>query len=105
MKSHLTRVLIADDHTLVAETCKRLLEPEFEVVDIVADGRAVVQAAAELRPHVIVLDISMPLLNGLDAGEQIKEKNPAIKLVYLTMKLEPDVAAEAFRRGGSGYRP
>jgi DNA-binding NarL/FixJ family response regulator len=62
-----------------------------------------VQAAAELRPDVVILDISMPQLNGLDAGEQIKQKNRAIKLVYMTMALGPDVAAEAFRRGASGY--
>jgi DNA-binding NarL/FixJ family response regulator len=97
------RILIADDHTLIAEACKRLLEPEFEVVGIVADGQSAVQAATRLRPDVIVLDISMPMLDGLDAGEQIKQENRAIKLVYLTMKLAPDVAAEAFRRGASGY--
>jgi DNA-binding NarL/FixJ family response regulator len=77
------RVLIADDHTLVADACKSLLEPEFEVVGIVADWHAAVQAAAQLRPNVIVLDISMPRLNGLDAGEEIRQKNRAIKLVYL----------------------
>jgi DNA-binding NarL/FixJ family response regulator len=100
---HRARIIIADDHKLVAEACKNILEPEFQVVGIVADGRALVQAAAELRPDVVILDISMPQLNGLDAGEQIKQKNRAIKLVYMTMALGPDVAAEAFRRGASGY--
>lgn len=100
---HRPRIIIADDHRLVAEACKNILEPEFQVVGIVADGRALVQAAAELRPDVVILDISMPQLNGLDAGEQIKQKNRAIKLVYMTMSLGPDVAAEAFRRGASGY--
>ena len=100
---HRPRIIIADDHRLVAEACKSILEPEFQVVGIVADGRALVQAAAELRPDVVILDISMPQLNGLDAGEQIKQKNRAIKLVYMTMSLGPDVAAEAFRRGASGY--
>jgi len=100
---HRARVLIADDHVLVAEACKGLLEPEFEVVGMVADGRALLQAAAELRPDVVILDISMPQLNGLDAGEQVKQKNRAIKLIYLTMIMGPDVAAEAFRRGASGY--
>src|SRR3954452_12840533 len=100
---HRPRVLIADDHQLVAEACKSLLEPEFNVVAIACDGRALLKAEAELRPDVVILDISMPQLNGLDAGEQIKERNHATKLVYLTMALAPDVAAEAFRRGASGY--
>lgn len=100
---HRARILIADDHVLVAEACKSLLEPEFEIVGMVADGRALLQAASELRPDVVILDISMPQLNGLDAGEQVKQKNRATKLIYLTMIQGPDVAAEAFRRGASGY--
>ena len=97
------RILIADDHNLVAELCKRLLETEFDVVGVVFEGRALVRAAGELRPDVIVLDIAMPVLNGLDAGRQIKELLPAVKLVYLTMNPDMEVAAEAFRRGGHGY--
>ncbi len=100
-----TRLLIADDHNLVAEACKNLLEPEFEVASIVNDGRALLSAAAELKPDVIIVDISMPLLNGLDAGEQVKKALPATKLVYLTMSLNAEIAAEAFRRGASGYLP
>jgi DNA-binding NarL/FixJ family response regulator len=98
-----SRILIADDHTLVAELCKRLLDTEFDVVGVVSDGRALVCAAGELRPDVVVLDIAMPILNGLDAGRQVKEMLPALKLVYLTMNPDADVAAEAFRRGASGY--
>jgi DNA-binding NarL/FixJ family response regulator len=97
------RIVIADDHILFAEACKNLLEPEFEVVGIVPDGRALTQAVSELRPDLVLLDISMPELNGLDAGEQIKQKNRAVKLVYITQTIAPDVAAEAFRRGASGY--
>ena len=81
---HRPRVLIADDHKLVAEACKSLLEPEFDVVAVVPDGRALLQASEELRPDVVILDISMPELNGLDAGEQIKHKNRSVKLIYLT---------------------
>jgi DNA-binding NarL/FixJ family response regulator len=97
------RILIADDHTLVAELCKRLLENDFDVVGTVADGRALVRASIELKPDVIVLDIAMPVLNGLDAGRQVKKMLPAVKLVYLTMNPDADVAAEAFARGASGY--
>lgn len=97
------RLLIADDHNLVAELCKRLLENDFEVVGTVADGRSMVRVAAELKPDVIVLDIAMPVLNGLDAGRQVKRMLPAVKLIYLTMNPDADVAAEAFARGASGY--
>lgn len=98
-----SRILIADDHNLVAELCKRLLENEFDVVGIVGDGRALVRTAERLRPDVVVIDIAMPILNGLDAGRQLKEILPDIKLVFLTMNTDADVAAEAFARGASGY--
>jgi len=97
------RILIADDHTLVAEACKKLLESEYDVVATVSDGRALVRAAAELRPNLIIVDVAIPLLNGLDAGQQVKEFLPAVKLVFLTMNHDADLAAEAFRRGASGY--
>src|SRR2546423_4531603 len=97
------RLLIADDHTLLAEACKSLLEPEFEVVGIVKNGRALGQEARDLKPDVVILDISMPQLNGLDAGEQLKRVSPSVKLVYLTMNPDPDIAAEAYRRGSAGY--
>ena len=97
------RLLIADDHTLVAEACKKVLEPEFQVIAIVTNGRDLLKLASELEPSVIILDISMPQLNGLDAGEQLQHLVPSCKLVYLTMNMAPDVAAEAFRRGASGY--
>ena len=97
------RILIADDHQLLADACKNLLEPEFLVVGTVKDGRDLIDAVATLKPNIILLDIYMPRLNGLDAGELVKKKNPAIKLVFLTMTLAADVAAEAFRRGASGY--
>jgi len=98
-----SRIVIADDHNLVAELCKRLLETEFDVVGMVSDGRALVRVAEQLRPDVVVIDIAMPVLNGLDAGRQLKEILPNVKLVYLTMNTDTDVAAEAFARGASGY--
>ena len=97
------RVIVADDHTLVAEACKKLLDAEYDVVATVGDGRTLVRAAAALKPQVIIVDISMPLLNGLDAGQQIKKLVPSVKLVYLTMNQDADLAAEAFRYGASGY--
>ena len=98
-----SRIIIADDHNLVAELCKRLLERDFDVVGVVGDGRALVRAASELKPDVIVLDIAMPILNGLDAGRQVKKILPAVKLVYLTMNSDPEVAAEAVASEASGY--
>jgi DNA-binding NarL/FixJ family response regulator len=103
LNPHKARLLIADDHTLLAEACKNLLEPEFEVVGIVDNGRTLIELARSTRPDVIVLDIAMPQLNGLDAADQIKRALPATKLVFLTMNMSPDIAAEAFRRGASGY--
>src|SRR3954453_1142829 len=98
-----TKVLLADDHSLLLTAFEKLLSGECDVVGQVTDGRALVAAAEELKPDVIVLDISMPLLNGLEAARQIKQRLPNIKLVFLTMNEEPDVAAEAFRAGASGY--
>ncbi len=97
------RILLADDHTLVAEACRKLLEPEFEVVGIVGDGRTLMRAAAELKPDVIIVDVAMPQLNGLDAGGQIKLARPSVRLIFLTMNEDRELAAEAFRRGASGY--
>ncbi len=97
------RILIADDHLLVAELCKRLLEPEFEVVGIVSDGHSLVSTARQLRPDVVVVDVAMPVLNGLDAGRQVRDTLSHVKLVYLTMNPDIEVAAEAFRLGAHGY--
>ena len=97
------RILIADDHRLLAEACKKMLEPEFEVVGIVTDGRALVRTAFELKPDVAIIDVSLPNLNGLDAGEQIQRSKLTMKLLFLTVSSDPEVAAEAFRRGASGF--
>jgi len=97
------RVLLADDHALILGAFEKLLAGECEIVGQVGDGRALVAAVEALNPDVVVLDISMPLLNGLEAGRQIKQKWRNVKLVYLTMNEDPDLAAEAFRAGASGY--
>lgn len=98
-----TRVVLADDHTLVLEALKHLIEPEFEVVGMFGDGLALVNAAPTLNPHVIVLDIGMPTMNGLNAGERLKQLMPSVKLIYLTQEQDPDIAAHAFRLGASAY--
>jgi len=103
MSAPRSTILIADDHLLLAELCKSLLEPEFNVVGIVRNGHQLVRSAAELKPDVIVVDIAMPILNGLDAGQRAKEMHPEVKLVYLTMNSDPELAAEALIRGASGY--
>jgi len=97
------RVILADDHTLMLDALKTLLEPEFEVVGTFADGRDLVDGAADLNPNVIVLDVGMPAMNGLIAGQKLKQMMPLVKLVYLTMNHDPDIAGEAFRLGASGY--
>ncbi len=97
------RVLLADDHALLLGAFEKLLAGECEIVGQASDGRALVAAADVLKPDVIVLDIAMPLLNGLEAGRQIKRKLPDVKLVFLTMNEDPELAAEAFRSGASAY--
>ena len=97
------RLLIADDHTLVLEAFQAMLEPEYEIVGAVADGRSLVDAALRLKPDLVVADLYMPLLNGLDAARILLHDLPAMKFVVLTMDQDPDLAASAFRMGVSGY--
>jgi DNA-binding NarL/FixJ family response regulator len=97
------RVLIADDHRIFAEGLKRLLKEDFDIVEVVADGRQLIAAAEKLRPDAIVADISMPMLNGIDAVQQIKKVQPAIKVVFLTMHPDVAYAVRAFKEGASGY--
>jgi DNA-binding NarL/FixJ family response regulator len=97
------RVLLADDHTLLLEAFQKLLAEHVDVVGQAKDGRVVLSAVDELKPDVVVLDISMPQLNGLDAGRQIKQRHKDVKLVFLTMNEDVGLAAEAFRAGASGY--
>ena len=97
------RVLLADDHTVLVEAFRKLLEPHFEVVGTVSDGRTLMKTAVNLNPDVIVIDISMPLLNGLEAGSRLKKLMPNVQIIFLTMNEDPELATEAMRIGASGY--
>jgi DNA-binding NarL/FixJ family response regulator len=99
----LVRILLADDSPSMLQAARLILEPEFEVVGMFADGRALMEGAAALNPNVIVLDIAMPNMNGLNAGERLKQAMPLVKLIYLTMNHDPDMAGNAFRLGASAY--
>ena len=97
------RVLLADDHTLMVDGIRLMLQPEFELVGSVEDGQALLKAARDLKPDIILLDISMPLLNGVDAAHQLRRILPSAKLIFVTMHADPDFVAEAFRAGASAY--
>jgi len=97
------KILLADDHAIVIDGLRRLLETEFEVVGAVGDGRALLSAAKKLRPDVILVDISMPSLNGLEAVRQLKKTDSRAKVIFLTMHLDGSFAAEAMRAGAAGY--
>ena len=98
-----TRILLADDHAMVCAGLQKLLEPEYEVIGSVADGRALLKAAVELKPDLVLIDVGMPLLNGLDAGRELKKLLPKVKMVFLTMNPDTEVASEALAIGASGY--
>jgi DNA-binding NarL/FixJ family response regulator len=97
------RVLLADDHTMLLDAFRRLLEPRCEVVGTAGDGRVLLHLALKARPDVIVLDISMPRLNGFDAFMQLRKKMPEVKFVFLTVNEDPGIAAEAIALGAAGY--
>ena len=97
------RILLADDHTLLMEGFKKLLEPDFEIVGMVSDGRKLVQIAPVLLPDAVLLDISMPMLNGFDAGRQLKRLLPDVKLIVLTVNDDYELAMHALREWASGY--
>jgi DNA-binding NarL/FixJ family response regulator len=97
------RVLLADDHQMLLDALKGVLEPRCEVVGMVGDGRSLLDAAAKLQPDIIVVDIAMPQLNGLDAARQIKHSMPRVKLIFMTMNEDPYLVGEAFRAGASAY--
>jgi len=97
------RLLLADDHAIVLEGLTRLLGPEFEVVGRVGDGRALLERAAKLKPDVVIADISMPLLSGIEAVRQLRRKDPRVKVIILSMHSDVELATEALRAGASGY--
>jgi DNA-binding NarL/FixJ family response regulator len=98
-----TRVVIADDHRLLAEAIKNLLEPEYEVVKIFTDGESLVQGAVTINPDIVLTDVSMPMMNGLNACSHLKKSLPKVKVIFLTVNSDMETAAEAFRNGASGY--
>jgi DNA-binding NarL/FixJ family response regulator len=97
------RLILADDHVLFVEGLKKLLEPEFELAGTVEDGRALIEMATQLRPDAVILDISMPSLNGLEAARMLRSKVPQVRILFLSMHTSPDHMREAFRAGASGY--
>jgi len=97
------RVLLADDHTMVLDAFQRLLEPVCEIVGTASDGHALVELAIRTNPEIVILDIAMPRLNGIEAAAQIRRKLPAVKIIFLTVNQDPDVAAEAIRQGASAF--
>lgn len=98
-----SKILLADDHVLVAEGLQKLLESDYELTGIAADGRSLLKAVQDNPPDVAVVDISLPLLNGLDASRQILKLHPAVKIIILTMHAESTFVTEAFRIGVAGY--
>jgi DNA-binding NarL/FixJ family response regulator len=96
-------VLLADDHVVVTDSLRKLLEQEFEVVGAAADGRTLLKATRELKPDLVVMDISMPLLNGVDSARTLRREDPTIKIVFLTMHTDAAFVQEAIRAGAQGY--
>jgi DNA-binding NarL/FixJ family response regulator len=97
------RILLADDHTFLLQACEKMLAPDYDIPAVFTNGRALLEAAPALKPDAIILDIGMPLLNGLDAGRELKKLLPGVKLIYLTMYPDPDLAREAIGVGASAY--
>lgn len=99
------RLIIADDQTILVEGVRMMLEPEFDIAGTVGDGRTLLHLAADVKPDVILLDIALPLLNGIDAARELKHVSPASRAIFLSRHAEPAYVAEAFRAGGVGYVP
>ena len=98
-----TRILVADDYVPICEAVRKLLEPAYEVIGCVGDGRTLLKTTLDQKPDVVLVDVGLPLLNGLQAARELKKLCPKVKLVFLTMNPDPDIISEAFRIGASGY--
>ena len=97
------RIMIADDHTILVEAFRKLLDPFYEVVATVSDGRSLLETASQVNPEAIIVDIGMPLMNGLEAAMRLKQQMPDVKIIFLTMNDDPDLVVEAMRCGASAY--
>lgn len=97
------RIFLADDHRIILEAFRNLLEPEFEVVGTATDGREMLEKVQKLEPDIVLLDIAMPRLNGFDAAKKLKKRFPEIKIIFLTSNEDPDLAKESLRLGANGY--
>ena len=99
----LKRIIIADDHMLFVEALRSLLAPHYEIVGTVSDGRALLAMAPKLKPDIVLIDVAMPLLNGLEASRQLRAILPGIKIIFITQNPDVDLASDAMRQGASGY--
>jgi DNA-binding NarL/FixJ family response regulator len=96
-------ILLAEDHPMICEAVQGLLEPEFQVIGRAGDGLAMLRMAVDLKPDLVLIDVGMPVLNGLAAGRELKKLMPQVKLIFLSMNHDPDIKNEALRIGASGY--
>jgi DNA-binding NarL/FixJ family response regulator len=103
LTKHRPRVLLADDHTMLLDAFRLLLEPECDIVGTASDGHALIELASRTNPEIVILDIAMPKLNGIEAAAQILRKLPGVRIIFLTVNQDPDIAAEAIRLGASAF--
>jgi DNA-binding NarL/FixJ family response regulator len=98
-----TTILVADDHPMICAALRKMLEPGHDLIGCVADGRTLIKSALDMKPDLVLVDLGLPGLNGLEAGRELKKLMPGLKLIFLTMNRDPDIVQEAFRIGASGY--
>ena len=98
-----TTILVADDHPMICAVLRKMLEPAHDLIDCVGDGRTLVRIALDKKPDLVLADLGLPGMNGLEAGRELKKLMPGLRLIFLTMNRDPDIVREAFRIGASGY--